>query len=73
MDLSGKKVVCKLFTTFISIVEGFCSVNWTTFCSVNWSSTTVSVAQLVSALHRNRRAAGSIPARGPIVAFFAPG
>ena len=30
-----------------------------------------SVAQLVRALHRNRRAAGSIPARGPIVAFFA--
>ena len=34
-----------------------------------------SVAQLVRALHRNRRAAGSIPARGPSVAFFttAPG
>ena len=34
-----------------------------------------SVAQLVIALHRNRRAAGSIPARGPSVAFFttAPG
>ena len=30
-----------------------------------------SVAQLVRALHRNRRAAGSIPARGPKVAFFA--
>ena len=30
-----------------------------------------SVAQLVRALHRNRRAAGSIPARGAIVAFFA--
>ena len=29
------------------------------------------VAQLVRALHRNRRAAGSIPARGLIVAFFA--
>ena len=28
------------------------------------------VAQLVRALHRNRRAAGSIPARGPIVAIF---
>ena len=31
----------------------------------------LSVAQLVRALHRNRRAAGSIPAGGPIVAFFA--
>ena len=33
-----------------------------------------SVAQLVRALHRNRRAAGSIesiPARGSIVVFFA--
>ena len=30
-----------------------------------------SVAQLVKALHRNRRAASSTPARGPIVAFFA--
>ena len=30
-----------------------------------------SVAQLVRVLLRNRRAAGSIPARGPIVAFFA--
>ena len=30
-----------------------------------------SVAQLVRALHRNRRAAGLIPARGPIVVFFA--
>ena len=29
-----------------------------------------SVAQLVRALYRNRRAAGSIPARGSIVAFF---
>ena len=29
-----------------------------------------SVAQLVRALHRNRRATGSIPVRGPIVAFF---
>ena len=29
-----------------------------------------SVAQLVRALHRNRRAAGSIPATEPIVAFF---
>ena len=28
-----------------------------------------SVAQLVRALHRNRRAAGSTPARGRIVAF----
>ena len=28
-------------------------------------------AQLVRVLHRNRRAAGSIPAREPIVAFFA--
>ena len=27
--------------------------------------------QLVRALHRNRRATGSIPARGPIVVFFA--
>ena len=36
---------------------------------VGWSSTTV--AQLVRALHRNRRATGSIPARGHIVAFFA--
>jgi hypothetical protein len=26
---------------------------------------------MVRALHRNRRAAGSIPARGPIVVFFA--
>ena len=33
----------------------------------------LSVAQLVRALHRNRRAAGSIPARRQIVAFFAPG
>ena len=34
-----------------------------------------SVAQLVRALHRNHRAAGSILARGPSVAFFtsAPG
>ena len=31
----------------------------------------LSVAQLVRALYRNRRAAGSIPARGRIVAFFA--
>ena len=31
----------------------------------------LSVAQLVGALHRNRRAAGSIPAREPIVVFFA--
>ena len=30
-----------------------------------------SVAQLVRALHRNRRAAGSIPVGGPTVAFFA--
>ena len=30
-----------------------------------------SVAQLVRALHRKCRAAGSIPARGPIVAFLA--
>ena len=30
-----------------------------------------SVAQLVRALHRNRRAAGWIPTRGPIVALFA--
>ena len=30
------------------------------------------VAQLVRALHRNRRAAGSIPARGRMVVFFAP-
>ena len=30
-----------------------------------------SVAQLVRALHRNRRTTGSIPARGPSVAFFA--
>ena len=30
-----------------------------------------SVVQLVRVLHRNRRATGSIPARGPIVAFFA--
>ena len=30
-----------------------------------------SVAQLVRALHRNRRTAGSIPATGPIVAYFA--
>ena len=30
-----------------------------------------SVDQVVRALHRNRRAAGSIPARGPIVAIFA--
>ena len=30
-----------------------------------------SVAQLVRALHWNRKAAGSIPARGAIVAFFA--
>ena len=30
-----------------------------------------SVAQLVRALHRNRRATGSIPAKGTIVAFFA--
>ena len=30
----------------------------------NWT-----VAQLVRALHRSRRAVGSIPARGPIVAF----
>ena len=29
------------------------------------------VAQLVRAVHRNRRTAGSIPARGPIVTFFA--
>ena len=29
------------------------------------------IAQLVRALHRNRRAAGSIPATGPVVAFFA--
>ena len=29
-----------------------------------------SVAQLVRALHRNRRATGSIPARGTIVTFF---
>jgi hypothetical protein len=28
-------------------------------------------AQLVEALHRNRRAAGSIPARGLTVSFFA--
>ena len=34
-----------------------------------------SAAQLVRGLHRNRRAAGSIPATGHIVAFFtaAPG
>ena len=30
-----------------------------------------SVAQLVRALHRNRRAVGSIPTRGPCAAFFA--
>ena len=30
-----------------------------------------SAAQVVRALHRNRRAAGSIPARGAKVAFFA--
>ena len=30
-----------------------------------------SVAQLVRAVHQNRRAAGSIPVRGPIVAYFA--
>ena len=35
------------------------------------SSATGSVAQLVRALHRNHKAAGSIPARGLIVAFFA--
>jgi hypothetical protein len=29
------------------------------------------VAQFVRTLHRNRRAAGSIPPRGPIVTFFA--
>ena len=29
------------------------------------------VAQLVRAMHRNRRAAGSIPARESIVVFFA--
>jgi hypothetical protein len=29
------------------------------------------VTELVRALHRNRRAAGLIPARGLIVAFFA--
>ena len=29
-----------------------------------------SVAQLVRALHRNRRAVGSIPTRGPCAAFF---
>ena len=28
------------------------------------------VAQLVRALHRNRKAAGSIPAKGSVVAFF---
>ena len=40
-----------------------------------WNTSPSSVAQLVRALHRNRRAAGSIPAREPIVAFFvtAPG
>ena len=35
-----------------------------------------SVTQLVRAVHRNRRTAGSIPARGPIVALIfavAPG
>ena len=33
------------------------------------------IAQLVRVLHRNRRAAGSIPARKPRIAFFetAPG
>ena len=30
-----------------------------------------SVAQLVRALHRNRRAVGSIPTRGPCAEFFA--
>ena len=30
-----------------------------------------SVAQLVRVLHRNRRAVGSIPTRGPCAAFFA--
>ena len=35
------------------------------------AGTLASVAQLVRALHRNRRTTGSIPARGPSVAFFA--
>ena len=30
-----------------------------------------SVAQLVKALHQNRRAVGSIPTRGPCAAFLA--
>ena len=30
-----------------------------------------SVAQLLRALHRNRRAVGSIPTTGPCAAFFA--
>ena len=36
----------------------------------NFLKTMTSIAQLVRALHRNRRSAGSTPARGPIVAIF---
>ena len=37
---------------------------------IRWTHRPV-VAQLVRALHRNRRAVGSIPTRGPCAAFFA--
>ena len=38
----------------------------------NGSVRITSISQLVRTLHRNRRAAGSIPVRGPIIALVKP-
>ena len=51
----------KLGTKFATFTEKLCEINCNA-CQLD------SVAQLVRAIHRNRRAADSIPA--PIVAFF---
>ena len=59
ISLVGMFLYLFIHTPYISIMH------------ISIYSIRLSATQLVRALHWNRRAAGSIPARGQIVAFFA--